>query len=130
MKSLQKIFISLAGMAILILVVAVSVVSLGVFGQIEESAALRKHNFIVMNHAINLLSELKDAETGERGFLLTNNKDFLEPYLAVRGSILEHVAELKQLIVISTAKKHLDAVAPLIDARMAELAQVIGLRRN
>ena len=130
MKNIQKIFISFVGLVILILVIVVSVISLGVFRQIEETAALRKHNFIVLNHAGNLLSELKDAETGQRGFLLTNNEAFLEPYLAVLGSIPEHMSELQQLIVISAAKKHLDAAAPLIDAKMTELAQVIRKRRN
>jgi PAS domain S-box-containing protein len=130
MKSIQKVFISLAGVVILILVVAVSIISLGVFRQIDESAALRKHNFIVIDQAVNLLSELKDAETGERGFLLTNNKVFLEPYSAVLGSIPEHMAELKRIVLNSAAKKHLDAAAPLIDAKMAELAQVIEMRRN
>jgi two-component system CheB/CheR fusion protein len=130
MKNIQKIFISIAGVVILILVVVVSVISLGVFRQIEESAAIRKHNFIVINDTADLLSELKDAETGERGFLLTNNKAYLEPYLAVIGIIPEHVAELRRLILISAAKKHLDAAVPLIDAKMAELAQVIVMRRN
>jgi PAS domain S-box-containing protein len=130
MKNIQKIFISLAGLVIVILVVAVSAISLGVFRQIEESALLRKHYFIVINYTVDLLSELKDAETGERGFLLTNNEAFLEPYLAVRGNITEHVAQLKQLILNSAAKKNLDAATPLIDAKMAELAQVIEMCRN
>jgi PAS domain S-box-containing protein len=130
MKNIQKIFISLAGVVILILVVAVSVISLGVFRQIEESAVLRKHSFIVINNTVNLLSELKDAETGGRGYLLTNNKAYLEPYLAVRGTIRDHMAELRQLTLISASQKHLDAAAPLIDAKLAELAHVIEMRRN
>ena len=34
-----------------------------------------------------LLSTLKDAETGERGFLLTNDPDYLQPYDAARARL-------------------------------------------
>jgi two-component system sensor histidine kinase EvgS len=77
-----------------------------------------------------LLSELKDAETGQRGYLLTGDEAFLEPYLAVRDSISGHLEELRQLTLISAAHKHLDALAPLMDAKLAELSHVIELRRN
>lgn len=57
------------------------------YRQINEAAALRLHTHIVLSEANNILSELKDAETGERGFLLTGNEAFLQPYLAVRNGI-------------------------------------------
>jgi two-component system CheB/CheR fusion protein len=128
MKDTRKIIALLAGVALLIALVVVS--SFLAFSKIEEDAEARKHTFMVINRAGDLLSELKDAETGQRGYLLTGDKAFLEPYLAVHDSVRGSLKELRQLTLISAARKHLDAIAPLMDAKLAELSQVIELRRN
>jgi two-component system CheB/CheR fusion protein len=130
MKNTHKIVASLAGVALLIAAAAMVVVSFWAFSQIKESAETRKHTFVVINSADDLLSKLIDAETGQRGYLLTGDKAFLEPYLAVRDSISGHLKELRQLTLISAAHKHLDALPPLVDAKLAEMSHVIELRRN
>ena len=70
-----------------------------------------------------------DAETGQRGYLLSGNEAYLEPYLAVAKDIRDHLNELHQIALISASHKHLDALAPLIDAKLKEMEQVIQLRR-
>jgi PAS domain S-box-containing protein len=113
-----------------LLVALVVVVLFWAFRQIEGAADARNHAFIVINRANTLLSELKDAETGQRGYLLTGDEAFLEPYLAVRDGVSGHLEELRQLTLISAAHKHLDALVPLMDAELAEMSRVIELRRN
>ncbi|MBB5437191.1 signal transduction histidine kinase/DNA-binding response OmpR family regulator/CHASE3 domain sensor protein [Pedobacter sp. AK017] len=44
------------------------------------SADLVQHSNDVMTNLDGVISVLKDAETGQRGYLLTGDKDFLEPY--------------------------------------------------
>ena len=128
MKNSHKIAASLA--------VAALLVTLGVvaffwsFSQIEGAAEARKHTKVIIDSAEDLLSKLRDAETGQRGYSLTGDEAYLEPYLAVRSSISGHLKELRQLTSISAAQKHLDALAPLIDAKLAEIEHVIELRRN
>ena len=128
MKARYKIATSLAGAALLVaLGVALSFWS---FRQIREAAEDRAHIGLVIKSAGDLLSALKDAETGQRGFLLTGDDAFLEPYGTVRDRIGVQVEELGQLVLISAAHKHLDAMAPLVSAKMAELSRTIELRRN
>jgi diguanylate cyclase (GGDEF)-like protein len=127
MKNTYKIVASLAGVALLI---AMVVIPLWAFSQIKEAAEARKHTYLIINRAENLLSELRDAETGQRGYSLTGDEAFLEPYLAVRNSISGHLEELRQLTLSSAAHKHLDAMAPLIAVKLAEMQHVIELRRN
>ncbi len=43
-----------------------------------------------------LLSQLKDAETGQRGFLLTGNPAYLEPYDAARQRLDADFKRLEQ----------------------------------
>ena len=111
----------------------VSLVSTALFwglGQVEKSAEVRKHTNIVINYANQLLSALKDAETGQRGYTLTGVETFLEPYLAVRDSIGGDLEQLRQLTSGSSSHQYVETVAPLIDAKLAEMAQVIELRRH
>jgi PAS domain S-box-containing protein len=128
LKASHKIAASLAGAALLVaLGVALSFWS---FRQIRQAAEERAHTSVVIRSAGDLLSALKDAETGQRGYLLTGDETFLEPYVAVRDSVRGHLEELRQLALSSAAHQHLDALAPLVDAKMAELSHVIALRRN
>lgn len=117
MKNTHKIVAWLAGVALLIAGVMVLVVSFWAFSQIEKSAESRKHTFVVINSAGDFLSALIDAETGQRGYSLTGDEAFLEPYLAVRDSFSGQLEELRQITLISAAHKHLDALAPLVDAK-------------
>ena len=53
-------------------------------GQASERAkAWVSHTYEVLAHIQLLFGKLKDAELGERGYLLTGNDDYLEPYYAV-----------------------------------------------
>ncbi len=45
----------------------------------------------VITLALKLLSDAKDLETGQRGFLLTDNSSYLEPYQNSRKTIIAHL---------------------------------------
>ncbi len=100
------------------------------FSSIKASAETRKHAFNVINRGEVFLSALRDAETGERGYLLTGDEAFLAPYLAVRDGIEGQLAELRQRTLFVPAQQHLEAMAPLVAAELTEMARVIDLRRN
>jgi len=48
-----------------------------------------EHTRLVIEELNNTLSAMKDAETGQRGFLLTGNEQFLEPYNTAAGKVNE-----------------------------------------
>jgi PAS domain S-box-containing protein len=100
------------------------------FRRVTSAAELRKHSYQVLSLADVFLSALRDAETGQRGYAITGDERFLEPYLAVRAGVPGQLRELRQLTSIASAQELLDAVAPLADAKLAEMALVIELRRN
>ena len=128
MKVNFRIIALFAGAALL---VALGVVVLfWSFGQIEESARLRRQTFLALISADNLLSALKDAETGERGYLLTSDEAFLKPYVAVRDSFGSRVEELRQLTSASATQKHLDILAPLVAASLDNISHTVELYRS
>ncbi len=101
-----------------------------VFGQIEQAASARQHNRIVIAHTTDWLTALLNAETGERGFAITGDEAFLEPYLTVRDRVSDQLEELRQLTKLDESRQHFDLLRSLLDAKMTELARVIQLRRN
>ncbi len=51
-----------------------------------QNAGLTTHTMEVLQRVDGLFSSLKDAETGQRGFLLTSREDYLEPYNVARAN--------------------------------------------
>ncbi len=111
MKSNLKLVVAFVA-AVLLLVLGV-VVAIRSFIHTEQAAAARQHLYLVIKGANGLQNQLINAETGQRGFSLTGDETFLEPYLAVRDGIPSHLLQLRQMITIHAALKHMDALAPL-----------------
>ncbi|MEI6422903.1 MAG: PAS domain S-box protein, partial [Lentisphaerota bacterium] len=129
MKTVHKIIAWLSIATLLMVALGVGV-SFWAFRQVRETADARKHTFIVLNGADDLLSALKDAETSMRGYLLTGDEAFLEPYLEMRDRIRGQLEKLRQLTLIDAACKHLDAMVPLVDASLVHISNAIELYRK
>lgn len=67
------------GLSLIILFIS-SLASYVSINNLIKSTELVKHSDEVILDAERIISSLKDAETGQRGFLLTGNKVFLQPY--------------------------------------------------
>ena len=128
MKPTHKILAWLTG-AILLVALGITA-SYWAFRQIEEAAAVRIHTNEVLGEAHALLSSLIDAETGQRGYLLTGDEVFLEPYLAVRDNMGGALKKLRQHTLLTSAQKQLGTLTPLINAKLADMAQAIDQRRS
>lgn len=112
-----------------LLVAAAVAITISCFNRIEQVTAARQHSSWVLTQANSLMSALKDAETGQRGYLLTHDERFLQPYLVVRNDIAAHMSNLYTITTIDAAREHLDVIAPLIDSLMTEMARLVELRR-
>src|ERR1700691_2425180 len=64
----------------------------------ERSAASLTRAVEVLAQIQSLVSTLKDAETGQRGFLLTGRESYLEPFLAARESLPAELARMRALL--------------------------------
>ena len=126
MKNTHKIAASFAGAAILVFMLVAG--SFWSFSQIDEAAEARKHSYIIIHRANDLLSALKDAETGQRGYLLTGDKAFLKPYLAVRDGIIGNLEELRRLTLTNSARHKLDVLTPFMVAKLADMSHTLDLR--
>ncbi len=92
---------------------------------------LVSHTHQVRRDIAELISLLKDAETGQRGFVITGDESYLEPYLSARAAIDKMFDEVRRLTADDVhQQQRLDAARPLIDAKLAELAKTIEQRRT
>jgi PAS domain S-box-containing protein len=119
-----------AYIAATLLVALAAVASLWTFNQIEAASEARKQIAASINNADALLGNLVDAETSQRGFALTGDESFLQPYLSAQAEIRGQLQELRSRAQARPSLKHLDALAPLVDIRLTELAEIIKLRRS
>jgi len=127
-SSTATIVVSLTGAAVLAALVVV--LSFWAFRQIEDSVAARLHTYTLISNANSLLSDITDAETGQRGYSLTGNETLLKPYLAVHDTIEPNLQELRRVSRQKGAQERLDALAPLVKAKLAEMSAIVELRRN
>ena len=128
MKLSAKAAAALGGAAVFLLLVMGT--SFWAFREIRAAAAARKHTFEVMALADDLLSAMKDAETGQRGYSLTGDETFLKPYLAVKDGLKRDLESLRRLTAIPEAQRNLQTVAPLMSAKLSEMERGIERRRG
>ena len=118
------------GLSALTLVV-IALVSYRSSTTLIENDSLVAHGHQVRAELADLLSEMKDAETGQRGFLLTGSDAYLEPYQAALRLVKASQADLIKLTSDNPRQqRRLAEIAPLIDTKLAELKETIDLRRS
>ena len=89
------------------------------------------HTEAVLRSADRVIATLVDAETGQRGYLLTGQDTYLEPYTAgikAHGAVLD---TLRALTADNPAQQHrLDTLAAWSTHKRAELLRTIDVYRN
>ena len=72
-----------------------------------------------------------DAETGQRGYVLTGEKRYLEPFNGRREQVDRRLQELLRLTRDnSVQQQNLNRLAPLLAAKFDEMQRVIDLRQQ
>jgi signal transduction histidine kinase len=121
--------------------------SLGILIAINTTglAVISQHNYsinkrvLVSKNALLTISELegnlKDAETGQRGFILTGDKDYLQPYIVGVGAAKANLAKLEKLSTNenendSLARSTIEDIKNFSNLKFEELEQTISLRQS
>lgn len=124
------------GVAIgLVLALAFFIVS-GVVAYRNLQALQDGNQRIIRSHGVilalsDLFSRIQDAETGQRGFLLTSNERYLEPYNAAVAAIPPKLTDIARMTEENTNQApRLIALRERIDAKLAELKQTIDLQHT
>ncbi len=115
-------------LAVLLIGGVLGVVNAWRLAENERSVA---HTQEVMRELEALLSTLKDAETGQRGYLLTENDKYLQPYEEAMRRVDAVVAHLKELMSDNADQQaRLAGIEQKITTRLDELRRTVALLKG
>ncbi len=87
-----------------------------------------EHEQFLVNRAI---SDLKDAESGQRGFLITGIPSYLDPYRIARKNLLIDLQELSlHTGLVPGFSEDLPQLNGLVNVELGELQEPIALRKS
>ncbi len=96
----------------------------------QETAELLAHSQEAQSNLNRLLSLIDDIETGARGFVVTGDPAFLEPFESGLQAVVEQRRKLEQLIPDAEQQANLSALDPLIAERIRQAQRTVDLRQN
>jgi len=115
-------------------IAAVVVVALLTYIALQASLANAQrvtHTLRLVEQLQALLSTMKDAETGQRGYLITGDEGYLDPYTNAKAALAGEIASAHELTIGDAAQqRRLQTLEQLCADKMAELGQTIALRRR
>ncbi|WP_034350819.1 response regulator [Herbaspirillum sp. GW103] len=96
-----------------------------------EAASAVSHTMKVREQLQMLVSTLKDAETSQRGFLLTGTESYLSPYNQARAALPGEIAKLRGLLSDNPDQlQRLSQIERVVADKLEELAETVSRRRN
>lgn len=80
---------------------------------------------------VDLRSRLQDAETGQRGFLITDNPDYLQPYNDALANLAGYMNRLaKAAEAMPELHPRIEQLTGIINARLDELRETVDLAQQ
>jgi CheY-like chemotaxis protein/signal transduction histidine kinase/CHASE3 domain sensor protein len=117
----------------LLAVVAVAIIALLSYLSLQTTtttAASLTQTVEVLGRLESLLSTLKDAETGQRGYLLTGEENYLTPYTDAKDALPDEIRSMRGLFANRPdQRRRLDGLESLANLKMAELDSTVAARR-
>ena len=111
--------------------IAIGISCLSGFNGILEATQERAVSRTLLIEINGIFSLTTDAETGQRGYLLTNDRDYLEPYILAIRKIPAKLLLIRTLLKMDPVQlERLDRFEELTREKLLELEQTIHLRRE
>jgi signal transduction histidine kinase/DNA-binding response OmpR family regulator/CHASE3 domain sensor protein len=129
-RASSDIGITIGLMAVLVFFIGSGVLSYRNIETLTDTTQQIIHTHAVIAALDDLVSSLKDAETGQRGFILTGDEKYLTPYNEANTRLADEMATLGKLSENEgDMYSYMDELHSHTTAKMAELKETIDLRR-
>lgn len=126
----NKLIVGSFVLAVIILALIALITYRGTTGLIHASEMV-SHTREVLENLEALLSDISDAEVGQRGYVITGRESFLTPYHEALAEIVAHTQRLRELILDNPAQQaRLTRLGPLIQSKLAITKENISLRAD
>ena len=100
--------------------------------RVQKIAALTLESSTIQAELSGVLKDVTDMETGQRGYLLTGDPAYLQPYADAKGRIETDFIGLRAGLVNRTQREQSleSRLEPLARSKLAEMEQSISLRQR
>jgi methyl-accepting chemotaxis protein len=116
--------------AVIVIMTLLSVLGVTANTRFKEANHLIAHTYQVLAGLEDILSHLRNAESGNRGFVITGKESFLEPVRQAESAIPQDLERLNRLIADNPEQqRRLAELRPVLTARM-ELLKVVRTARR
>ena len=113
------------------LMAVMGAVSLNSTVKLVDASSMVDHTHEVIGGLERMVSRLKDAETGQRGFVITGDDRDLEPFNVEIAGVQLELKNIRALTLDNPVQqKKLDTIEPLIQLKLEKLSEAINLRRD
>ena len=128
--SFKRNLLILYGISFLLLIITAIASYSGIINLLKSQEEVT-HTNLIISKLDNIISTLKDAETGQRGFLLTGEDQFLDPYNGALGKAYNLIDETKKLTANDALQqKSITQLKNIVILRMSSLQFHINNKRN
>jgi CHASE3 domain sensor protein len=115
----------------LLLLAAIAIVSVRHIGSLTDSGRRVDLTHTVIGEIEQVLADLQDAETGQRGFLLTGDERFLDPYNTAVAHLPEQIRALREVTADNAQQQSaVNTIENLATQKLAALKEGIDRRRR
>lgn len=114
----------------LIFVVIISGAGYYSFVRLADSAKHIKYTSNMLCAIEDLISDINDAESGKRGYLIIGDEGYLKPYYEATKKIHNHIEYIRNLTKNPYFIERLDKLEPLIHSRFSDIAETINIRKT
>lgn len=112
-------------------IIATLVIALTTLRSVYDASAMTAHTYSVISALRQLLATSLDAETGQRGFLITGSAAYLEPFDRAHANVAAQIDQLRTLTADNPEQQaDVEKLSAVTETKFAELEDTIELRRN
>jgi len=132
MKKFRKAALQVGASALLAFMAWNAYLAVNHLKQMQKIAALTLETSMIQADISGVLKDLTDMETGQRGYLLTENSSYLQPYTDAKGRIGTDFAGLRAgLANRAERERSLESqLESLANSKQAEMERSISLRQQ
>jgi signal transduction histidine kinase len=122
----------LAGFIVIVIVLVVTLVAdLANLRNVYTTNEVVTHTHAIRAGLEGILTRMVDAETGERGFIITGEPGYLEPYNRSRAVIVAELARVRELVGDDPDQQaDFDRLSAAADVRLQEMNATVRARRE
>ncbi|MDQ2889438.1 MAG: CHASE3 domain-containing protein [Gemmatimonadota bacterium] len=120
-----------AALGVALVILLVGVASLYALRESANAAAAVQHTELVHVQLERTLTTILNAETGQRGYLLTHDTAYLQPYVSARTDAQGELAALRQLTTDNQLQqRRIDSLDLATDAKLVQMNETVVLTQS